>query len=298
MAESFPCERNPLFQRCVGKMSKKCYRSFLLDLANVYLGLKPSLLFDYAVIDATNASILIDALVSDSVVPYALDVLRVGDDTFFADLRYLVSHLKTSVEREELILIDVSGTLSEPRMLESDASKSVYKQFSEIVNILDQKLGNQRSNETRRDNAIKKSEVIDLNSCNINDSMWCIPCVFGFLLGYPVIYWCNDQDTYINCNCLSMLPLNRYTVTAKESFLIHSWLMKHNNGLIQALGRGTKSCSEHALFSFSAPVALESCYESEVEGWKKRISNTNEEPGTSEHLKVQKTVVSLPHLAL
>lgn len=294
MAESFPCERNPLFQRCVGKMSKKCYRSFLLDLANVYLGLKPSLLFDYAVIDATNASILIDALVSDSVVPYALDVLRVGDDTFFADLRYLVSHLKTSVEREELILIDVSGTLSEPRMLESDASKSVYKQFSEIVNILDQKLGNQRSNETRRDNAIKKSEVIDLNSCNINDSMWCIPCVFGFLLGYPVIYWCNDQDTCINCNCLGMLPLNRYTVTVKESFLIHSWLMKHNNGLIQALGRGTKSCSEHALFSFSAPVALESCYESEVEGWKKRIR----EPGTNEHLKVQKTVVSLPHLAL
>lgn len=294
MAESFPCERNPLFQRCVGKMSKKCYRSFLLDLANVYLGLKPSLLFDYAVIDATNASILIDALVSDSVVPYALDVLRVGDDTFFADLRYLVSHLKTSVEREELILIDVSGTLSEPRMLESDASKSVYKQFSEIVNILDQKLGNQRSNETRRDNAIKKSEVIDLNSCNINDSMWCIPCVFGFLLGYPVIYWCNDQDTCINCNCLGMLPLNRYTVTVKESFLIHSWLMKHNNGLIQALGRGTKSCSGHALFSFSAPVALESCYESEVEGWKKRIR----EPGTSEHLKVQKTVVSLPHLAL
>lgn len=294
MAESFPCERNLLFQRCVGKMSKKCYRSFLLDLANVYLGLKPSLLFDYAVIDATNASILIDALVSDSVVPYALDVLQIGDDTFFADLRYLVSHLKTSVEREELILIDVSGTLSEPRMLESDASKSVYKQFSEIVNILDQKLGNQRSNETRRDNAIKKSEVIDLNSCNINDSMWCIPCVFGFLLGYPVIYWCNDQDTCINCNCLGMLPLNRYTVTVKESFLIHSWLMKHNNGLIQALGRGTKSCSEHALFSFSAPVALESCYESEVEGWKKRIR----EPGNSEHLKVQKTVVSLPHLAL
>ncbi|XP_022806993.1 UPF0739 protein C1orf74 homolog [Stylophora pistillata] len=291
-------ERDSLFKKCVGKLSEKYHRSFLLDLASIYLGLKPSLLFDYTVVDATNASILIDALVLERVVPYALDVLRVGDDIFFADFKYLVRHLKTSLELEELIFIDVSGALSEPRLLQSDASKSIYKQLSKIVDILDQKIGNQRSNETRSGSVIRKSEVIDLNICKSDASMWCIPCIFGFLLRYPVIYWCNDQGTCTDCNCLSMVPLNRYTVTVKESFLIHSWLMKHNSGFIQVLRRGTKSCSEHVVFSFSAPVALQSCYESDVEKWMKKIYDSGGELETGEHLKVQKTVLSLPHLAL
>ena len=48
-------ERDSLFKKCVGKLSEKYHRSFLLDLASIYLGLKPSLLFDYTVVDATNA---------------------------------------------------------------------------------------------------------------------------------------------------------------------------------------------------------------------------------------------------
>ena len=290
-------EWNALFQKYFGKLREKCYRSFILDLVNIYVGVKPSLLFDYAVIDSTNSIILIDALVSGGLVPYPLDVLKVGDDIFFTDLKYLVSHLKTSVEFEELTLVDVSGKLPEPCLLETETSKTVKKQFLEIVDILDEKLQHQSSNLTRGDEEVRNSQVIDLNIAGENDNNCCIPCVFGFLLGYPVIYWC-DQATCSNHNCLSMVPLNRYTVTVKASSLIHSRVLQNNKRLIQA-GCGRKeSCVEHTVFSFTAPVALESHYESKVDRWIRRICDTGKKLGIGEDLTAQKTIVSLTQVTL
>ena len=64
-----------LFQKSLGKMSGKCYRSFLFHLAAIYVGLKPSLLFDYAVLDSTNAGVLMAALSALGSISAALSCL-------------------------------------------------------------------------------------------------------------------------------------------------------------------------------------------------------------------------------
>lgn len=291
-------EWQALFQKSLGKLSGKCYRSFLLDLAAIYLGLKPSLLFDYAVVDSTNAGILMVALsASESLVPYSLSVLKVGEDMFFADLANMVSHLKNSVEHEEFTLIDVSGKLQEPRVLRTEAFVSVKKQFISIVELLEQKLKHVSTDMTdlmQRGVASGTSEVLDLNDINGSGEYWCIPCLFGFLLGYPVIYWCDQAS---ECNCLNLVPLNRYTVTVQESSLMFRYKMLHGSSSLLGVERA-ESCDNHLVLSFTAPVELEPHYESNVRGWIKRICDMGKTLGLSEQLTVKKEQVSFAQVTL
>lgn len=288
-------EWNTIFQKSLGKLSGKCYRSFLLDLAAIYLRLKPSLLFDYAVVDTTNASNLIETLAAEGLVPYSLDVLKVGEDIFFADLENLVSYLKKSVGSEELTLIDISGKLQEPRVMETEVSKRVMNQFARIVEVLEQKLNDVTLTLTQRNKTARNSDVVDLNNVSDSEENLCIPSVFGFLLGYPVIYWCDQAS---ECNCLNMVPLNRYTVNLKESSLIcHSQLLNCSS-LVQAGSERVESCGDHTVFSFSAPVALESHYESTVSSWIKRICGMGETLGIGEHLTVKKETVTFAQVTL
>ena len=291
-------EWQALFHKSLGKMSGKCYRSFLFDLAAIYVGLKPSLLFDYAVLDSPNAGVLMAALsASGGIVPYSLKVLKVGEDVFFADLASIASHLKKTVEHEEFALVDVSGKLQEPRVLPTEASMGVKKQFARIVELLEQKLELVSTDVTdvmQRGGAFGPMEVLDLNDISGNDENWCIPCVFGFLLGYPVIYWCDQAS---DCNCLNLVPLNRYTVTVKESLL----MLRYNKLLSSGSLFGSEkmeSCDDHLVFSFTAPVELEPYYESKVSGWMKRICDMGKTLGMSEHLTVKKEQVSFAQVTL
>ncbi|XP_078355469.1 UPF0739 protein C1orf74 homolog [Oculina patagonica] len=285
-----------IFQKYLGKLSDKYCRSFLLDLAAIYLGIKPSLLFDYAVVDTTKASILIDTLAAKGLVPYSSDVLKVGEDIFFADLENLVSHLKKTLDSEELTLIDISGKLQEPRVLETDVSKRVMKQFARIVENLDQKLYDATLTLTQRNKTTRNSEVVDLKNGSDVEEDLCIPSVFGFLLGYPVIYWCDQASEY---NCLNMVPLNRYMVSLKESSLIfHSHMLNCTGSLIQAGSERVENCGVHTVFSFTAPVALESHYESTVSRWINSIHSMGETLGIGEHLTVKKETVTFPQVTL
>ena len=291
-------EWQALFQKSLGKMSGKCYRSFLFDLAAIYVGLKPSLLFDYAVLDSTNAGVLMAALsASEGIVPYSLKVLKVGEDVFFADLANIASHLKKTVEYEEFALVDVSGKLQEPRVLRTEASMGVKKQFARIVELLEQKLEHVSTDVTdvmQRGGAFGPIEVLDLNDISGNDENWCIPCVFGFLLGYPVIYWCDQAS---DCNCLNLVPLNRYTVTVEESLLMLRYKKLPSSDSLFGSEK-MESCDDHLVFSFTAPVELEPYYESKVSGWMKRICDKGKTLGMSEHLTVKKEQVSFAQVTL
>lgn len=285
-----------VFQKYLGKLSSKCHRSFLLDLAAIYLGLKPSLLFDYAVVGISNASNLIEASAEEGLVPYTLDVFKVGEDIFFADLANLVSFLKKSVDFEELNLIDISEKLHEPRILPTEVSRHVKKQFARIVELLEQKLNEVTPDFAQRSRTVRNSVVLDLNNVSESEESWCIPSVFGFLLGYPVIYWFDQAS---QCNCLNMVPLNRYTVNLKESSLIfHLQISNCNISPVQAGSERVESCGDHTVFSFTAPVALEPHYESTVSGWIKRICSMGDTLGIGEHLTVTKKTVSFAQVTL
>ena len=296
MADVCVKEWNNIFQKSLGKLSSKCYRSFLLDIVAIFLGLKPSLLFDYAVVEWKNAIRLIAGLATKtsnlSDFSPLLYVLKVDEDIFYADLSLLVKRLRESVDMEEFTLIDISGKLQEPRVLEKELADSVKRQFHRIVEDLEEKYKEltQRGEEL----VVLDSRVMNLS--NYGDDNWCAPSIFGFLLGYPVIYWCDRAGDL--CNCLSMVPLNRYTLTFKIApSALHARLPASYYKLVEA-GCKEKDSFNHTIFSFTAPVALECYYKSKVSNWFKRICEVGETFGVTEHLTVQKTTVTFSQVTL
>ena len=206
----------------------------------------------------------------------------------------MARHLTRTVENEEFTFVDVSGKLQEPRVLRTEASMGVKNQFVRIIELLEQKFKYVSMDMTERDGALGAPEVLDLNDICGNDENWCIPCLFGFLLGYPVIYWC-DQSS--ECNCLIMVPLNRYTVAVKESSLMFHYKMLYSSSSLFG-GEKVESCDGHLLFSFTAPVELEPHYESKVSAWIKSIYDVGKTLGMREHLTVKKEQVSFAHVTL
>ena len=295
MADACAKEWNSIFQKSLGKLSSKCYRSFVLDIVAIFLGLKPSLLFGYAVVEWKNAIRLVAGLatktsgLTDSSP--LLYVLKVDEDVFYADLRLLVKRLRESVDMEEITLIDISGKLHEPRILEKELADRVKRQFHRIVEDLEEKY---KEFTQRGELVVPDSRVINLS--NYGDDNWCVPSIFGFLLGYPVIYWCDragDLD-----NCLSMVPLNRYTLTFKAApSALHARLPASYYNLVEA-GCEEKDGFNQTLFSFTAPVALECYYKSKVSNWFKRICEVGETFGITEHLTIQKTTVTFSQVTL
>ena len=295
MADACAKEWNSIFHKSLGKLSSKYYRSFLLDIVAIFLGLKPSLLFDYAVVEWKNAIRLIAGLArkTSGFTDFSplLYVLKVAEDIFYADLRLLVKRLRESVDMEEFTLIDISGKLQEPHVLKKELADSVERQFQRIVEDLEEKY---KELTQRGELVVEDSRVINLS--NYGDNNWCVPSIFGFLLGYPVIYWCDragDLD-----NCLSMVPLNRYTLTFKAApSTLHARFPASYYNLIEA-GCEENDSFNHTLFSFTAPVALECYYKSKVSDWFKRICEVGETFGITEHLTIQKTTVTFSQVTL
>ena len=261
----------------------------------IFLGLKPSLLFDYAVVEWKSAIRLVAGLATKTSgftnSSPLLYVLKVDEDVFYADLRLLVKRLRESVDMEEITLIDISGKLHEPRILEKELADRVKRQFHRIVEDLEEKY---KEFTQRGELVVPDSRVINLS--NYGDDNWCVPSIFGFLLAYPVIYWCDragDLD-----NCLSMVPLNRYTLTFKAApSALHARLPASYYNLVEA-GCEEKDGFNQTLFSFTAPVALECYYKSQVSNWFKRICEVGETFGITEHLTIQKTTVTFSQVTL
>ena len=287
-------EWHGIFKKSLGKQSRNCYRAFMKDIAFIFLGLKPSLLFDYAIVDSENALRLIRSFNAKGLIYRSLDVVQVGEDIFFTRLKPLISALRKAVDCEEFTLINVSGKLKEPLVLEDEISNRVIEQFRIIVATLEQKLNDSALQSLQEDN-LWTNRLVDLRGLFTKEE-WCIPSMFGFLLGYPVIYWCEKAS---EDNNLSLVPLNRYKFTFKASSLLSSRIPRYCRTIAErshSCGR-PQSC-EHTLFSFTAPVALESSYQSKVSDWIKRIFSMGETLGETQHFTFEKTAVTHEQVSL
>ena len=289
-------EWSDIFSKSLGKQSEKYYRKFLIDIASIFLGLKQSLLFDYAFVDLRNATRLIESIAENEWVDRRADILKVGENIFFTRLKPLISNLRKTIDSKEFTLIDVSGKLQEPRVLEDVIARRVMEQFRNIVDNLEEKLNDSDLHSLKVDEVMTRYRLIDLSGLFLDEQLWCIPSVFGFLLGYPVIYWCENAS---EDNCLTMVPLNRYKLTFKASVssLCSSQIPHCCRTLVAGSCGKFKSCN-HTLFSFTAPITLESSYQSQVSEWKKKIHLLGETLDISRDLTCEKTTMTLAQVSL
>lgn len=188
----------------------------LLSISN---RIKPSYLWDIPV-DTEKVTQLLHVLKQKNMISKYVVTLKMGEDVIssnFLELKCILNSIPNSFQR----FINCSVELEKPEILK-DLS-GVNKVITELLDL-----------------TIKDGPK-DVLPIEINSS-WCVPCIFGVLLGYPVVYWTSSAE-----NNLSSLPLNLFKVSyCGEQFSVKN------------------------LYSFTVPCSVELSLH--VEQWKSSLT--------------------------
>lgn len=148
---------------------------------------KRAFLFDCGAVDVEKIVDVVTELKAQNLISKDISIVIVKEDVFILNIRKFL--------RENChVSVDISGRLEKPRVVE-DAGRN-NEMFSDI------------------DMQIKAGRDESLFELSISDD-WCIPTVFGYLIGYPVLY-CQDDDN----NCLGFIDLKVFRVIARDETLI------------------------------------------------------------------------------
>lgn len=253
------------------KLGRKLGRSseeIFYDISCVILGVKPGFLFDYTSLSTPSTLLpLCEAVVTvlhsrichcscrcqnDTHTVCTLlknfrdcfGIYFVAGDVFIINVEVVVKFFKRLSVLEPcfgdtVLVADASFSLPMPKF----ATDSVYMDMKEMLESVTKKL-------------LMKGFTTEADCTVETCKEWCIPSLFGLLIGYPVIYWLDTSD---GNNCLSCVPLNVYKVTCMATDLKEFEL------------KGD-SCSDlaikkHIIYSFSVPSNLENRCRSLVSNW-------------------------------
>lgn len=172
---------------------KKHWRTITCQIRAVNDGSNPKrgFLFDCGALDVDKLVDLVGCLKKAGLIVREVTVAVVKEDFFILNTRKFLSDLSGSCPT----VIDVSGSLKLP---EKVISGSIAKMFDEIKSQLINNI---------------EADVITLS---LKDD-WCVPTIFGYLIGYPVLYCLrSDQES----NNLSFVELLVFQVLIQTEVLI------------------------------------------------------------------------------
>ncbi|XP_065829832.1 UPF0739 protein C1orf74 homolog [Oscarella lobularis] len=151
-----------------------------------------------------------------------LDFLTIEDDIFIISRSPCEKRLAEDVRDDfsRLLFVDASSQLSRPRIPDPDTDRIIRLQLRAFH-------ANKRADEFKK-------------------SPFQLSTAFGWLLGYPVLYWYNDEGP--GSNCLGMIPLRVHTASVT-----------------------TKNNGDVPIASFSVPQCLEEAALEPIERWKNRL---------------------------
>lgn len=176
--------------------NKSCYKHWRMistqilavdEITNPKIGF----LFDCGKINCLDLSDLLKKLKNESLIINQLILITLNEDYIILNYTKYIQH-----EEESNIFINISGDLSEPILVKDSSiiTESILHTKNQITNKL-------------------SSEFIEL----IISNDYCVPTIFGHLIGYPVLYWQNPND---NKNCLSCVDLNVFQIFSNNILLI------------------------------------------------------------------------------
>lgn len=245
---------------CAGRKSLSVPQS--LDLAAqvlaVDLGLKPALLYDSNGTSSEQVQQYVSSLQSSQLVSKSLFTLDLNGDTLIVNPFAVRSNLEQVLCGGAIAVIDVCHTLEKPII--TDLLRVELKSIMQDLLLV-----------VRDSEQLKVAEKPVCVGEKCED--WNLCTVFGLLLGYPVIYWFDQTNSFENC--LSMTPLMVTTAAA-------TW---------QADDR----C---CLYSFSVPAVLLKETQSNLDSWRLRLQERFQQQDVFKDLCVCQTTVTLPSVCL
>lgn len=226
------------------KIAAKKWKEVYYCIRAVDCGIKNSYLVDQCCVSPEQMTRLVRRLyIEDFLSREDLDIVVIFQDIFVIQKDSVLRHLSGILNEDKICFVDVSQGLPEPKMLNEREFKITIKNFClEFTEFLKQPIkpfGERENIGNIRSSLIYNS---DLNPCTI----------FGVILGYPVVYWCNEKSI---TNCLSERELTVHSIS------------------LQSLKLMNKSLT---VFSFSLPVSLTGFCEKYINSWKDRVCNISD----------------------
>ena len=238
------------------KTGRKIWRSLLLDLIFVKLGVKKSLLFDYADTTASELNALLSNLTikldDHGPMPQCLAkellAIQVGKDIFIIHNRFFSDHVTTSIdnylgeneannETSFGIIIDVSSSKGKPcKLKDNEEIKNTKIALWSVLNKLH----------------LRKSHCFPDNQLLEEDYNICMCTIYGIFLNYPVVYWLNTES-----NNLSNGLLHNYQLKIKGKNLF-----------------GIDVPDRYCITSFTVPESIDTEKKQDILLWWEKIKET------------------------
>lgn len=219
-----------LTARILGRTCCKNCPAIANDILCVAEGLKPCFLFDHALLSSQTMKTFLTECVSHGLIPPDKLGIMVACEDLLIYNKTVTMHLLSGPTP---MLIDVTNRSKNPRILDNLQSTDILSAISEQVK-----------------KALKASDLTeDISVYTINTDDINITTLFGYLLGYPCVYWfdTNDQTE----NCLGMEPLQVFTVSTN----------------LQS--------TPHVAYSFSVPSKLKPQLRTHIENWTSQLRRQN-----------------------
>ncbi|XP_041836344.1 UPF0739 protein C1orf74 homolog [Melanotaenia boesemani] len=231
------------------------------QVSAVDVGLKPALLYDSNGACAAQVQQYLSSLQSLQLVSKSLVTLDLSGNSLIINAGAVRSNLEQVLHDECVAVINVCHFLEKPIITDSQRGK-LKSMTQELLLHLE---GFLQLEEAKEPLCVwDKSEE------------WNLCTVFGFLLGYPVTYWFDQNKSFENC--LSMTPLTVFMASA-------TW---------QVDGTGHRCC----LYSFSVPAALQQETQSKLENWQLCLQERFEQQHVLKDLSISQSSVTLPSVCL
>lgn len=237
-----------------GKRAKRHAVAIMHDIIIVDNRLKPSYLWDLLQPCPQKVFNFLGSLRDKNLLKTLLHVAVVGEDVFLVHPQELAEQVRKLLrDPRETFLVDVSKTLDSP----VSAEASVYLLFeANLKRIAAQLASFQNDDDDDDENArTTKSKVLKFEFKNCRTIS--LSTVFGAFLGYPVLYYCRNDDG----NCLSFCPVRKFSVALVVN--------DHHHGAIPETHsmNQLKHVRQHAAYTFTVPESLVKNVGRRVDEW-------------------------------
>lgn len=179
---------------------QKWFREIATQIHCVAAGLKTGFLWDLGPpIDVAQLTDILQALHVVDARTKSMCVVEIENDLILLNLcEYWQQKF------DDIIYVNVTTQLSKPEIIDDRTyGATIQPMFDNLQEQL-------RPYNCTTDNGL--SIKLDIHET------FCIPTIFGVMIGYPIVYWYDSKQSADNC--LSFVPLNVYTAIANDGSLI------------------------------------------------------------------------------
>ena len=216
-----------VFRSCViealPKSGRKIWRSLYLDLQFIQLGIKKTLLFDYANVSFDSLVSLVHTIKARCIGEIIWDelmVMKAGEDSFIFHYSKFLEYLaevelmyfdSSQSNNKRRMIVDISTSSSSPKELDNK------REIEELRKVIKEVIGKLV--------ALRMTDSCCYVELSVSDEIsW--STIYGIFLNYPVVYWLNTE----NSNLLGENLIN-YQIRMKENLLFETEVPKNYSAL-------------------------------------------------------------------